>query len=170
MHLQRFLRRKTRRLRFISHSFFSASSRLTWRHSTRDCEYASASDLRRSHFHPLLQALSQFAELKPVEAMSQAHWTDGVFLLRGKDDGVPAWHYILVPVEKRRDLKSHGAGSEIDCTDFGTRIQYRNKQNQTETLSGWGMSPPHHLVTWVKRHYSKILTRSSVNCNRQRGS
>jgi hypothetical protein len=45
-------------------------------------------------------------ESKPIEGLTKSNWNDSLFLIRGKDEGIPAWHHILVPYHQIQDLKN----------------------------------------------------------------
>ncbi len=44
-----------------------------------------------------MKALELTNESKPIEGLTKPIWNDSLFLIRGKDERIPAWHYILVP-------------------------------------------------------------------------
>lgn len=66
-----------------------------------------------------------------------------VYLVRGKDRGKPAWHYVLIEnqVKKQLFLKQVSTGT-CKVTDFG-EILY----------SGWGEDPPQDIVDKVEKEY-----------------
>ena len=76
---------------------------------------------------------------------------ESLFIIRGKDKETLAWHYILVPTKKVPDLKAKIKGSNINVTDFGSMISYRNKRGETKTASGWGTDPPKMLQLWLEK-------------------
>ena len=65
-----------------------------------------------------------------------------VFLIRGKDNGRAAWHYVLVSPEKIKELRHQKSGTNIDVTDFGNIIR-----------SGWGENPSDEIVKEVEDEY-----------------
>jgi hypothetical protein len=65
-----------------------------------------------------------------------------VFLVRGKDNGRAAWHYILVPKDKENELKKQRAGTNIDVADFGKIIK-----------SGWGEDPSDEIRKEIEEEY-----------------
>lgn len=70
--------------------------------------------------------------------------TERVYLVRGKDQGRPAWHYIMVvDDDEALDLfhKTVKSGN-VDVADFGFVIK-----------SGWGVDPPDHVREWIKKKY-----------------
>ena len=65
-----------------------------------------------------------------------------IFLIRGKDNNRPAWHYILVPPEHIKQLRQQRAGSNIDVTDYGKIVR-----------SGWGENPSDQIVKEIEEEY-----------------
>ena len=76
--------------------------------------------------HPLIVNLSEVLRSR-------------IFLIRGKDNGRPAFHYIYVNPWKIKNLKSQTAGTNIDVTDHGKIFR-----------SGWGENPSNELVHEVQ--------------------
>ena len=77
-------------------------------------------------------------ESEPCEIGSNCSWKDriisqstNVYLVRGKDKGKPAWHFVLVDKEKVERFKAKIASGNIDVAEYGRVI-----------LSGWGNDPP----------------------------
>jgi tetratricopeptide (TPR) repeat protein len=66
-----------------------------------------------------------------------------VFLIRGKDSGRAAWHYILVAQDKLSLFKQKLGTGNIDVSEY-CKILY----------SGWGENPPPEIVETVKNQYS----------------
>jgi len=100
-----------------------------------------------------MKALELTNGSKLIEDLTKQIWNDSLFLIRGKDDGIPAWHYILVPYNKINDLKNHQSGSIINCNQFGTIIQYRDNNGQIYPSSGWGINPSYSFQTWIENQY-----------------
>ncbi len=100
-----------------------------------------------------MKALELTNESKLIEGLTKQIWNDSLFLIRGKDEGIPAWHYILVPYHKINDLKNHQSGSTIDCKQFGIVIQYRDNNGQIYPSSGWGINPTYAFQTWIENQY-----------------
>src|SRR5690348_5779907 len=98
------------------------------------------------------QALSRTSENKPKIELTKQTWSDTPFIIRGTDEGVPAWHYILVPFNKLLDLKNQQIGASFDCTKFDSIIKYRDDQGLPFPMSGWGRDPPITLQTWFDEH------------------
>ena len=64
-------------------------------------------------------------------------------LIRGKDNGKPAWHYILIENESKYvELKKRKPGTNIDVTDYGKIIE-----------SGWGPNPSKAKIEHINRLY-----------------
>jgi hypothetical protein len=102
----------------------------------------------------LQKALKRYED-KPEGIITQQALHESVYLIRGRDDGIPAWHHILVPANKLADLTALPAGSNLDVTAFGRHIQYRNKSGITLQMSGWGRDPSKMIETWMKEHYGQ---------------
>ena len=67
---------------------------------------------------------------------------DCVFLVRGKDNGKPAWHYVWVyPNKKSLFLEAANSGS-LDVAEYG-EIQ----------VSGWGEDPDEETVRKIKEKF-----------------
>jgi len=77
-----------------------------------------------------------------------------VYLVRGKDKGRAAWHYVLLRddddliaafVERTQGAR---AGSEtIDLKDYGETLK-----------SGYGRDPPNEVKDWIDKNYSSKYT------------
>jgi serine/threonine protein kinase len=66
------------------------------------------------------------------------------FIIRGKDRGREAWHYVAIESEsKYEELKRQQAGTNIDVTDFGKIIE-----------SGWGKDPPSYIENRLSKMYA----------------
>jgi serine/threonine protein kinase len=82
-----------------------------------------------------------------------------VLKIRGKDNGRPAWHYLVVEdEEKYQKLKKLLAGSNIDLTDYGNIIK-----------SGFGEDSPSYIDKEINRiydvKYSSKFDQYSINGN-----
>jgi len=88
-----------------------------------------------------------------MEAITKQMPGDRVFIIRGKDQDCPAWHYILVPENKINELKDHTAGTTIDITQFGRVVKYNDKINIDASASGWGKDPPKKLSKWLETRF-----------------
>ncbi|CAF4843076.1 unnamed protein product [Rotaria sp. Silwood1] len=111
-----------------------------------------------------LQKLLISYEDWPKAIITEQTFIDSVFIIRGKNRGRPAWHYLLVPVNKVTDLKAQKSGANIDITKFGRLIEYLNNRDKVITLSGWGTDPPGIIQTWISEHYnSSPAVDESIN-------
>ncbi|MDG7053614.1 MAG: hypothetical protein LKM45_07180, partial [Wolbachia endosymbiont of Alcedoecus sp.] len=61
--------------------------------------------------------------------------SDLIYLVRGKDRGRSAWHYVLVDKDKREMFLAKSRTGSMDVADYG-EILY----------SGWGEDPPQEIV------------------------
>lgn len=93
---------------------------------------AALKDLKKAE-----EGHSKFVKKKTKKALEGK-----VFLIRGKDDGRPAWHYVLVSPEKIKALRQQQSGTNIDVTDFGKIIR-----------SGWGENPSDDIVKEIEEEY-----------------
>ncbi|KJV68929.1 hypothetical protein [Candidatus Neoehrlichia procyonis] len=67
---------------------------------------------------------------------------DCLFLVRGKDKGRFAWHYVLVDKNKREMFLAKSKSGSIDVALYG-QILY----------SGWGENPPEEIVKKIEDEY-----------------
>ena len=65
-----------------------------------------------------------------------------VYLVRGKDKGRPAWHYVLVEKLKLPIFLKKTNGGTVDVSEYG-KILY----------SGWGENPPEDIVKKIEEEY-----------------
>ena len=65
-----------------------------------------------------------------------------VYLVRGKDRGKPAWHYVLVDEGKENAFKEQVASGNVDVAVYGKVIK-----------SGWGKDPPDDVKKAIDRFY-----------------
>ena len=66
-----------------------------------------------------------------------------VFLIRGKDRGEPAWHYVLL--ENDEDIKKFRAklaSGIVDVDNYGQVLK-----------SGWGKNPPNEVRQEIEKEY-----------------
>ena len=72
-----------------------------------------------------------------------------LFLLRGKDRGRKAWHYLLVDEDKLdtyNALFSDGNRPSIDCAKYG-KVVY----------SGWGEDPPKDVLRKIELQFHSVV-------------
>ena len=67
---------------------------------------------------------------------------DCLFLVRGKDRGKPAWHYVLVDKHKLEMFLEKSKSGSLDVALYG-EILY----------SGWGENPPEDIVQKIKDEF-----------------
>ncbi|ABD45073.1 hypothetical protein ECHLIB_0544 [Ehrlichia chaffeensis str. Liberty] len=67
---------------------------------------------------------------------------DCLFLVRGKDNGRAAWHYVLVDKPKREMFLAKSRSGSIDVALYG-QILY----------SGWGENPPEDIVKKIEDEF-----------------
>ena len=86
------------------------------------------------------------------EADSDCTWNDRliksrlVYLVRGKNKGRPAWHYVLVDEEKLDDFKARVATETINVADYGRKLK-----------SGWGKDPFKYTAHKINLRYSDFV-------------
>jgi hypothetical protein len=102
----------------------------------------------------LQKALSSYED-RPKAIITKQSFTEGLYIIRDKDRGSPAWYYILVPADKVVDLKAHMSHATLDITNFGRVIDYRNHRNKVLQACGWGTDPPKMFQTWINEQYGK---------------
>lgn len=67
---------------------------------------------------------------------------DCLFLVRGKDKGRPAWHYVLVDKHKREMFLAKSKSGSMDVALYGDIL-----------YSGWGENPPEDIVQKIKDEF-----------------
>ncbi len=68
---------------------------------------------------------------------------DLVYLVRGKDAGKPAWHYVLIDKIKLPIFQQALKTGNIDVSEYGKVLE-----------SGWGENPPKEVTDAIKKQYS----------------
>ena len=66
-----------------------------------------------------------------------------VYLVRGKDRGRDAWHYVLIDKRKEAAFKHAVQSGKVDVANFGDVL-----------YSGWGKNPPEDIVRKVEEEFS----------------
>ena len=69
-----------------------------------------------------------------------------IYLVRGKDEGKQAWHYVLVDEDKIEDFNAKVNTGTIDVADYGTVL-----------YSGWGQDPPKDIIRVVELRFKSYL-------------
>lgn len=67
---------------------------------------------------------------------------NNLFIVRGKDSGLAAWHILLVDKLKLILFERAVATGTLDVADFGQVLK-----------SGWGENPPEDVVEKIKEQY-----------------
>ena len=72
-----------------------------------------------------------------------------VFLVRGKDHGRPAWHYVLLVNDEDSIEAFHKKVKEgtVDVADYGEVLK-----------SGWGKDPPNEIKDWIDQNFDSVYT------------
>ena len=81
--------------------------------------------------------------MKPSAGKRPSSKGSRVFLVRGKDAGKPAWHYVLVDTLKQPLFIKALKGGTLELRDYGTVLH-----------SGWGAEPPPELAEAMRKQYS----------------
>ncbi|QKX01253.1 hypothetical protein GOY14_02885 [Wolbachia endosymbiont of Dipetalonema caudispina] len=68
--------------------------------------------------------------------------SDLIYLVRGKDRGRPAWHYILVDKDKKEMFLAKSRTGSMDVADYG-EILY----------SGWGENPSQEIIDKINEEF-----------------
>ncbi|MDN5248258.1 MAG: hypothetical protein QWI36_03930 [Wolbachia endosymbiont of Tyrophagus putrescentiae] len=67
---------------------------------------------------------------------------DLIYLVRGKDRGRSAWHYVLIDKDKKEMFLAKSRTGSMDVADYG-EILY----------SGWGDNPPQDIVDKINEEF-----------------
>lgn len=79
---------------------------------------------------------------RPFKTLVERSSSELVYLVRGKDNGIDAWHYVFVAKNKLPlFLKKVDSGS-IDVAEYGNVL-----------YSGWGQDPSQDIIDKVKEQY-----------------
>ena len=94
--------------------------------------------------------------LSPEFTWHKWHANQRVYLVRGKDRGRPAWHYVLLIDDEetikifKEKTQGEAAGTEtIDINNFGEVLK-----------SGWGKEPPNQVRDWIEKNYTNTSITS----------
>jgi len=85
--------------------------------------------------------VKKFGGDRPEKFTENKNLNNLVYLVRGKDKGKPAWHYVLVEKLKLPMFKK-AIGGTMDVSEYGKIIH-----------SGWGEDPPPELVKKIEQEY-----------------
>ncbi len=72
-----------------------------------------------------------------------------IHLVRGKDRGQPAWHYVVLvdDEERRKEFLGMIQSGTVDVAKYGEVLK-----------SGWGKDPPNEVVDEIEKLYSRSYT------------
>ena len=90
------------------------------------------------------KSITEQCTLKPGYAWRKKEEGRRVYLVRGKDRGRPAWHYVLVVDDEdtmRKFLEKVSSG-QVDVADYGRVLH-----------SGWGEYPPNDIRERIEEEY-----------------
>jgi hypothetical protein len=90
--------------------------------------------------------LKYFAGEDPTDAEMRRFFEERaslVYLVQGKDDGRPAWHYVLIAKPKLDAFKRKLATGSLDVSHYGTIL-----------YSGWGQDPDAGTVAGIRSEYA----------------
>jgi len=68
--------------------------------------------------------------------------SDLIYLVRGKDRGRSAWHYVLVDKDKREMFLAKSRTGSMDVADYGEILR-----------SGWGENPPQEVIDKINEEF-----------------
>ena len=96
-----------------------------------------------------VKSIEEPCALSPNLTWQRHKQEERVYLVRGKDKGRPAWHYVLLvddeeTIQKFKDKVKSGT---LDVADYGQVLK-----------SGWGKDPPNEVKDWIDKQYSTIYT------------
>lgn len=90
---------------------------------------------------------------------------ESIFLVRGKDNQRPAWHYILVYRNLILNLRALKPQSNINVIDYGRFVRYIDANGSIRQASGWGVDPPKELTDFLDEYYGEkmlsLISKSS---------
>ena len=85
---------------------------------------------------------AQADDMSHAEKMKRRR-SQNVFLVRGKDRGRAAWHYVLVDNQKREMFLAATKSGSLDVADYGEVLE-----------SGWGEDPPERVVKRIEEEFN----------------
>ncbi len=95
---------------------------------------------------PLLRAHNDAAQAAGgfwKDRLTRTKDGDLVWLVRGKDAGRPAWHYVMISRSKLALFRRAISTGSLDVSDYGSILE-----------SGWGEDPPQESVARIRERYS----------------
>lgn len=95
------------------------------------------------------KSIEDHCTLQPNYSWRRNSEGERVFLVRGKDKGRPAWHYVML-VDDEETIKIFHEKikeSKVDVADYGQVLE-----------SGWGKDPPNEVRDRMERNYNISYT------------
>lgn len=78
-----------------------------------------------------------------LNAKDRFSGSENIFLVRGKDKGRPAWHYVEVKRPLLKMFQEKTRGGPVDVAQYGPVVQ-----------SGWGANPPKTVMNDIEKRYN----------------
>ncbi|CAF3845525.1 unnamed protein product [Rotaria sp. Silwood1] len=110
-----------------------------------------------------LQGLLMNYEDWPKSTVTEQKSSEDLSLFRGKSQGRPAWHYVIVPQHNFTIVQALKGNSTVNVTDLGRIVQYRNNRDEIKNMSGWGDNPPRIIQNWLSAHYSSAAVDENIS-------
>ncbi|CAF4900088.1 unnamed protein product [Rotaria sp. Silwood1] len=110
-----------------------------------------------------LQGLLMNYEDWPKSTVTEQKSSEDLSLFRGKSQGRPAWHYVIVPQHNFTIVQALKGNSTVNVTDLGRIVQYRNNRDEIKNMSGWGDNPPRIIQNWLSTHYSSAAVDENIS-------
>ena len=87
--------------------------------------------------------------LSPEFTWQRRSESERIFLVRGKDRGREAWHYVLLVDDDEiiKQFREKVASGTVDVANYGFVLK-----------SGWGKDPPNEVVDWIDKSYKAIYS------------
>ncbi|XP_013392727.1 ankyrin-3-like [Lingula anatina] len=106
----------------------------------KNCFHCAASDGK-------IDVLEKLFQIDPGLLETRTLVNEGVrvYLVRGKDNNKPAWHYVLVKRRLHSTFMLKTQGGSLDVADYGRVLK-----------SGWGQDPPQDIKTKINEEHSTI--------------
>ena len=96
--------------------------------------------VRKEHKHIVKRLFESEAD---VNMKYKENASERIYLVRGKDRGKLAWHYVLVKKALLPLFLRRAKGGSLDVADFGRVLK-----------SGWGKDPPEDIRKSIREMYS----------------
>ena len=95
------------------------------------------------------KSIDESCALGPNETWRQLLNSDRIYMVRGMDQGRPAWHYVLlvddeetIRIFKERTQGPNSGKYTVNVNDYGQVLK-----------SGFGQDPPNEVKEWMKENY-----------------